>query len=314
MSEAQQIVHVGPTVPHHTYLGGSDIGAVFGLSPHKSSLAVWMAKTQRGQAFDNKRTKSGNRFERVILENYIEDTGHALTYPGTLSHTKQPTGSTPDAIENGKVDVQVKFVGVDESRRWLPEILGGDGIPPEVYAQVHWETWHIREVLGVHHPVARVLAQIGTEPRVYDVVIDDDFTSDLIEGGLRWWHDYVVADKTPIVTQKDADNMRWLYRRAGKQLAPITDEVEALAREYKAHGKVESDAKKLREAVAVKLMDSIRDGLGFEGNGVRATWREQRGNIDWQKVARELGATDEWGEACRKESHRVLDVRVREEK
>lgn len=309
MSDTKSI-QVGPTVDHGSYLGGSDIAAVAGIHPYKTALSVWAEKTRRGPAYDSASARSGNRFERVILENYAEDSGEALSFPGTLLHANGITGSTPDAIEADVRDVQVKFVGIDEARRWGVPEFGEEGVPPEVLAQVHWEHWHMSEVLGVRDPLAKVVAQVGTIPRVFTVRIDDEFTSNLLEAGHKWWRDYVIADRVPVVVERDADLMRHMYRHAGKALMPMSPEVERLARDYYEQQQAESRAGKAKAAIAVKLMEAIRDDLGYQGDGIKVTWAEKRGRVKWEELARLRGVTDFEAEEWREKGTRTISVRV----
>lgn len=305
-----EAVKIGPTVDHATYLGGSDIGAVVGLSPYKTALSVWAEKTHRAPPFDNAHTRSGNRFERVILENYAEDHAAELTFPGTLLAPGSVTGSTPDALEGGVRDVQVKFVGYEESRRWGAPEHGEEGIPPEVLAQVHWEHYHIQAALGMRDPLAKVVAQVGTVPRVFVVRIDDEFTSHLIEAGLRWWRDYVVADRMPMVVARDSDLLKHIYPNAGKELVPMPADVERLARDYHKQQQAESRAGKAKALLAVQLMEAIGERLGYQGDGIKVTWRPQRGKVKWEDLARLRGVTDFEAEEWRAKATRVIDVRI----
>jgi predicted phage-related endonuclease len=315
MSTAEQIVGVGPTVDHATYVGGSDIAALVGLSPYKTALDVWAEKTGRKTFAGNARTRAGNAFERAILSLYAEERSVELMFPGTL--VAGVTGATPDAISDDAKVVQAKMVGIRQADRWGPALLGADGIPQEVLAQIHYEVWHAEKRLerefGGH-----AVAQIGTEQRVYEVPIDREFSAALVEAGERFWRDHVVTGRMPIVGDgPDMNTLRLVYQRPGALIRAMTDEDHALALEYARHRDAESAAREAKEAVGAQLAARIGDDTGFSrgfGRSVtKATWAEERGKVDWKACAQALGATDKVAEQYRKEPSRVLRVFVKGE-
>jgi predicted phage-related endonuclease len=312
-ASALESLHVGPTIPHSQYLGASDVGALFGLSQYRTALDVWAEKMGRAPPRSNVRTQSGNDFEPVIRERYAATWGAVLTFPGTLRHGV--TGATPDAVANGARDVQMKFVGFEQSRHWGPPDLGADALPAEVLAQVHFEHWHLMYVLGVRDDVAHVVAQVGTDTRLYETPIDEEFSEYLVEGARKWWRDHVVADRMPVVTERDANLLRHMYRdHRNTALEPMSDELAQIVRAYHAEQQAEARARKAKEAFAVQLMEAIRDGHGFSAPGLKVTWRPQRGRIDWEQYARSLGATDATAEQYRAAASRVIDVRAKGDK
>ena len=74
------------------YLGGSDIGAILGLSPYKTPLDIWLEKTgkQINQA-DNLPIRFGTFAESFVANEYARTTGTTLIeYPKAISHSKYP--------------------------------------------------------------------------------------------------------------------------------------------------------------------------------------------------------------------------------
>ncbi len=311
--EALAIVGVGPTVDHSTYLGGSDIAAVVGLSPYGTALDVWARKTGRATFPGNTRTRAGNAFERVILELYAAEIGTELEFPGTL--LSGITGATPDAIGDGCRVVQAKMVGIRQAERWGAVCLAEDGIPQEVLAQVHYESWHAQKRYGTAFG-AHVVAQLGTEQRVYAVEIDNEFAASLVEAGERFWRDFVVTDRMPIVTgAKNMETLRCVYKHPNETLRAMSAAELDMALQYAGHRNAESAAKKAKEEIGARLCEAIGGDAGMSsgyGKGVtRATWKQQRGKIDWEACAKTLGATDKMAEQFRKEPSRTLNVYVK---
>lgn len=306
----------GPTVDHATYVGGSDIAAIVGLSPYASPLDVWAEKTRRAKFEGNRRTRAGQLLEPGILSLYAQERGVDLWFPETIV-TPEHTGCTPDAVSSAGYDVQVKLVGLQQAERWedVPELGVGDenGIPPEVLAQIHYEAWHIAEVHGVRGVRGHVVAQIGTDQRVYEVEIDQGFAETLVDAGRRFWRDHVVTDRMPIVKENDRPTLGRIYPTSNGDVVSITGEVLALAYRYAELTEEIDRADADRETVGAQLCSLIGERSGFVGvaAGVRVTWNQQRGKIRWEPCARALGATDAIAERYRGEAHRVLRVSVK---
>ena len=67
------------------YLGGSDIGAVLGLSPFKSPLAVWMEKTGKDvKPVDSLPLRFGSFAEEFVANEYAKATGFALRHDESI--------------------------------------------------------------------------------------------------------------------------------------------------------------------------------------------------------------------------------------
>lgn len=302
----------GPTVDHATYVGGSDIAAIVGLSPYATALDVWAEKTRRAKFEGNRRTRAGQVLEPGILALYAEEQSVDLWFPDTMV-TSDHTGCTPDAVSSAGYDVQVKLVGIQQAERWGESSEGEDGVPPEVLAQIHYEAWHIAELHGVRDVRGHVVAQIGTDQRVYDIGIDRDFADVLVDAGRRFWRDHVVTDRMPIVREGDKATLGRIYPKNSSVVTSISGEALALAYRH-AELKEEIDrAESECDVVDAKLCALIGEQSGFVGvaAGVKVTWNQQRGKVRWEACARALGATDAIAEKFRGEAHRVLRVNVK---
>lgn len=309
---------VGPTVDHATYIGGSDIGALAGLSERSTALDVWAEKTGRKKWDGNALSRAGQHFERPILDFYRAERGAGeLTYPGTL--LRGITGATPDALDICGRCIQVKMVGNRQAMSWGPEHLGSEGIPVDVYAQVHFEAWHVWKVLGAFSPDARVVAQMGTEQRVYVVDLDYSFATDLVGVAESFWRDHIERDQMPEVADTSREMLQIIYRSYNRGLLEMPESVLSFAKVYAAARAEEKDAKNRKEAIGQDLCALIGQSEGFYAGDQRkpdckVTWSAQRGKVDWETYAKELGGSDEGAEKFRRESSRVLRVALKGEK
>jgi predicted phage-related endonuclease len=320
-----------PTLPHASYLGGSDIAAILGIDPFRSALSVWGEKTGRLTGTTSPAMEAGNDFEGAIVAGYrrrvlgarvgaLSGVAELVSYPGpgTLRSSRDPwRAATPDALailrRRGGAVAQAKLVGFGMSREWGAEEDGPDGVPAHVHAQVHWETLHAREALGIAGEVAHVVAAIGTELRVYELEIDDAMISDLLDAGRDFWKRHVERGEMPIVTEKDRDQLVELFPRAREPLAEPSEDALELIQRFDAARAIAKAADVTKETIAAQLCALIGDREGFSGKWGRAVWREQsRARTDWKAIAEQLGATPELiAKATTTTACRVLDVRLK---
>jgi len=313
-----EVVPTGPTVAdHNSYLGASDIGAVAGLGSYKTALDVYAEKRGVTHFEGNEFTEMGNAFERPALELYARRQGVVLSYPGTLVHSNFPwAGATPDAIADGKMVAECKIVGRHASRRWGDPEDGPDGVPPEVLCQVHWQTWIARDnkVLKDNGQPAHVVAVMGTDMPVYEVPIEDDMIEGLVEIGRDFWERCVVGGEMPVVEGDHASDILAAIhpRHVRDMLLPMTSEVEKLAREYDEARSTQKEADAHQKQLGAQLKALIGEEAGFQGNGVKATWKTKQGSPRWKKIAEAAGASKVLiHEHTPADGARVLDVRVK---
>lgn len=286
-----------------SYIGASEAAAVLGIDPFSGPLQVWARKVLGEQGEQTEAMRAGNDFEPVILARYARRMGVTLEQPGTLRHPDHAfIGATPDAIANGRVNVQAKMVGVHAARHWGPESDGAEGVPDHYLVQVQIE------MAVANLDVTHVAAQIGTELRVYRVERHRDLAENVIDLEVDFWHRHIATGSAP-----EGD---WtprllvaLHPRALRPLAPAPPAVDGLVAAYMAARDAEKKADEAKKAAATALMQKIGDGDGFKGDWGTVRWREQRGRVDWDGYARALGGNEIDADGYRGEASRVIDVR-----
>lgn len=267
----------GPTVPHSSYLGASDIGVVVGENHMaRDQSDVWGEKKGHLHFQGTTETELGNAFERPMLQVWAAERELDVTFPGTMLHPLEHwAGATPDgvAVEQEAV-IEAKVVGFEMRNHWGPEVLGVEGVPSAVVCQAHWQAWVLR---ANDTPITRgiVVACFGTQLRTYIFPIDDELIEFLVAEGRAWWTYYVEGNREPpgragheIVAAIHPANVR-------DDLDEPTDEVVALAIEFDAARSDEKAAKKRKDGLGLQLKRAIGEGLGFYGGGIKATWKKQ---------------------------------------
>lgn len=311
-----------PTESRTTYLGGSDIGAIAGLSPYRTELDVWGAKTLGVEQEASPEMEAGTVLEAGIVDLYLRRRGGIATVLGTLRDPRETwIGATPDRVVRGARglrNVQCKLVGLHGAGRWGDPEDGPDGVPADVLAQVAWES-HVLRSNGVAVELSEVAALIGTDLRIFEVPTDEEFVDALRTLARAFWHGHVLTKKPPEVTEGNASSARDVLTRLWpshrRPLVDATPEQVELAREYDRARAAVKAAETTRDLVAARLQLAINDSEGFAtaDKSVRATWKTNAsGGCDWKALGEAL-ATPEQIKAFEKPGARVLRVTVKED-
>jgi len=319
-----------PTLSRVGYCGASDIAAILGMSPFHTPLDVWAAATGRVERKPSTpELEAGNDHEAAVIAGYARRVARAQLVervehpgPGTLlSPRDRRRGATPDAIAHhvrwGPIVAEAKYVGAGASRAWGDESLGADGVPEHVLCQVHWQTLTVREVYGWSAPIAHVAADLGTDRRVYEVEIDDAMIDAMLEAFVVWWRAHVEHDEPPSPCERDLATLALLYPAPRRPLSMyVPHEVEMLAAEYAVAREAVKLAEKNRDGIAALLCSALGESEGYRWRGGKAVWSPRvRASVDWQTIARELGASQETiDKHTETATSRVLDVRLKRER
>jgi len=158
-------------------VGGSDIGAIAGLSPFESAITKWAKKTK--QILDdfepNMSMRLGTKLETPILEIFAEEHPELEIYlTGTWGHKKFPwQRANPDALYK-KPDGTWGIIEVKFSRDYWSEV------PQHYRAQVLW----YMNVFAIQE--AKLVALAGSSYQEFDVEWDSFEASSLVAAAYRF--------------------------------------------------------------------------------------------------------------------------------
>lgn len=176
------------------YVGGSDIGAIVGVSPWQNALDVYEAKLGLAPPPDAAQLKifrRGKLLEPAVLGMLCVDRPDVLLANSNRRYrdSQQPLFSCEVDAEAtvGGEDVNIEVKTSRVAREWGE--AGTEDIPPVYSAQAQWGLG----ITGKRRTL--VAALIWDELRVFEVVRNDDVIAWLREEALKFWS--LVEARTP---------------------------------------------------------------------------------------------------------------------
>ena len=290
-----------------SYIGGSDIGRIAGLSPYGGPLDVWLEKT--GRATPRRRPKAqqgkldwGSKLELLVLEELAARTGMVVTPnrgPDGEQKTFQHPGNkwfagTPDGWANqgsyrdqrGHL-VEAKTAGGRTADRWGQE--GSDCAPDEYLAQAAW----YMEILDVDHTHLPVLFD-GYDFKLFELPRDRAFGAALLALGERFVQDHIETGLPP-PAQTPEERLALqagLFPRDIKSVTQSTPELDALVLELRDLRRSSQLGSQRELELRATLVEAIQDSAGLEGDWGIISYKRNRDSLktDWEAVAREMFA------------------------
>lgn len=200
-------------------IGGSDIAALLGLSPYKSSLQLWAEKVGHPGAVlpQGIHLRYGQHLESFVAREYELVTGlHTSEIDSIISHPEHGfmfasidrlVSNEPDAMTfvNGRVTtdrlLECKTSSVFSSREWGVE--GTDQVPRAYLLQCAW----YMAISGCGQADIAVL--IGNSDfRVYTVRRNMRLEALMLDKAQRFWHEHVLSREPPAPkTVQDAQSL-----------------------------------------------------------------------------------------------------------
>ena len=199
------------SVDRSKYIGGSDIGAILGLSPYRTPLEVWMEKTGKPIGLlDSLPLRFGSFAEEFVASEYARATGFELTQD-------QSTHIHPaHAFMSAHID---RFVLEDEIIKAPTRILecktanpfaraqwgevGTDQVPMSYLCQCVW----YMAITGIAKTDLAVLFG-NSEFRIYEINKDAELENLVIEKATQFWSEYVLKDiPPPALTERDCQTL-----------------------------------------------------------------------------------------------------------
>ena len=258
------------------YLGGSDIGAILGLSPFKSPLAVWMEKTGKEvKPVDSLPLRFGSFVEEFVANEYTKATGF------TLRHDESIYIHPDHSYMSAHIDRFVHSDGLDQAATKILECKtanpfsraqwgepGSDQIPLHYLTQV---TWYLA-ITGIERADIAVLFG-NTDFRIYTILRDPELENLVLEKAQHFWNAYVLKNQPP--PAQTPEDCQLLFQRGdpSKTLEANAETLALLGRLQTLHyqgNACEEEITTLKTQIMAQMQDA--EVLAHQGQ-VLATWK-----------------------------------------
>jgi putative phage-type endonuclease len=272
-----------------TGIGGSDIGAIIGVSKWSTPLDIYLSKVENVASEETAPMRWGNLLESVVANEFANKTGLRIQRVNKMIHKPGaewmianvdravvPEGARTVVFSKSKsrlntpTIVEIKTARDAEDWGDAPSIydfddwkdaIGGDEIPLSYAAQIQWYLG----ITGAGECFVPVLFG-GSNFRVYRVAFDKEIFDFLVEAARKFWFDHVIERNPPELTS--LDDFKKLYPNDNGNKVEATDEIiQSVARISSLKNEIEKlEAEK--DAESLKVAEYLGEATSLEYAGV----------------------------------------------
>jgi putative phage-type endonuclease len=255
-----------------TYIGGTDIGCILGLSPYKTPLDIFREKTT--EVIDESISEAaywGIAFEDIVAQEYSKRTGLKNEKPaGLMRHPEHKfLAANIDrwVVGNDQAFVlECKTAGFHKNKEWGEE--GTNQIPQLYLCQVAYYA----AICDV--PRVDIAVLIGGQNfRIYTYLKDKEFEEKLVRAACAFWNNYVLKGIAP--SASNLGDVTTLYPKSNGLAIQADREVVADVEELKAIKEREKILATNKATLEAKIKSCIGENelLMNEVGEVLATWK-----------------------------------------
>ena len=194
------------SVDRTKYIGGSDIGAILGLSRFRTPLEVWMEKTgKETKGLDSLPLRFGSFAEEFVASEYARATGFDLVHDESIyihpQHSFMSAHMDRFVLEDGATSptriLECKTANPFNSGEWGE--VGSDEVPMSYLCQCIW----YMAITNINRVDLAVLFG-NSDFRIYEIARDLELENAILEKANSFWNEYVLKDLPP-PAQSEAD-------------------------------------------------------------------------------------------------------------
>jgi len=275
------------------YLGGSDIGAILGLSKYRSPVDVWLEKTgKKTNQVDNLPIRFGSFAEEFVASEYASATGYQVVHQTEpIIHEMHPFLQghidrfvfANGAIANSKPSHLLECKTANPFARSDWGDVGSDEVPMSYLAQCHW-------YLALTQLERCDLAVLfgNSEFRIYHIDRDAELENSLIEKAVHFWERHVIADEPPS-PQTLADYQQLFHTEVAGKTITASDKDLALITQFQTLTKELGCAEEALTHIKEQIMANMGDAekLLYQDQ-VLATWKRPKPSVRFDSKRFEL--------------------------
>lgn len=193
------------TVDRSKYIGGSDIGAILGVSRFRTPLQVWMEKTgKESKSFDSLPLRFGSFAEEFVASEYTRATGLELVHDQAIfiHPTHAYMSAHIDRFVLGKREntrpthlLECKTAHPFTAGQWGE--AGSDEVPMSYLCQCIW----YMSITNLDRVDLAVLFG-NSDFRIYEITRDLALEAVILQKAAAFWQDYVLKDIAPPISSE----------------------------------------------------------------------------------------------------------------
>ena len=301
-------------------IGGSDIGAICGVSPFTSARQVYLNKTgqftesMKPGAAAQERMHFGHLLEPIVADEFaarelVEDKAHLklVNIGATLQHKDYPWALAN--VDRLIVDTDGRPWGILEckttSEYMNEEWESGESLQSYVY-QLNWYLW----ILGLERGYFACLVG-GNKFYIYPVYRNDELINEvMLPAAKKFWNENVLALKEPEMQSVDTDFVNQTYSDVVKnsELVMEDDTANDLAETVFNCKRQIKELTSIMEEAQNKLKDRLKENeIGYTKDyTIKWSPRSQK-RVDNDKLKKEY--PDVYQEVLKTISFRTMSVK-----
>lgn len=305
-------------------IGGSDAGAILGVSPYKGPFAVWSEKMGNADTMeDSEAMRQGRDLEDYVARRFVEKTGRkVLREYGMLRSNAHPcmVANIDRKLRGVKAGLECKTSKDLYMKRWH-----GDEMPMEYYCQcLHylavtgWRTWYLCVVIyGTAVKVYKISRGVGRREKGVDEYIDNvqDDIDALVEREEAFWTEYIEGHNMPPVDGLKATGEALGRMYADSEDVAIDSDVDdewAIDEVIRLKDEKRSIEKRIREAEN-RLKAKMATAEELRSTAALVTWKPQKRRTISAAKIRELYPEVDLKKIKEETSTRRFSVRTEDE-
>jgi hypothetical protein len=269
------------SVDRSKYIGGSDIGAILGLSRFRSPLEVWMEKTgKETKKLDSLPLRFGAFAESFVASEYARATSFELIHDESIyihpTHHMMSAHVDRFVLEGSTCAptriLECKTANPFSSADWGE--IGSDEVPMSYLCQCIW----YMAITNINKIDLAVLFG-NSDFRIYEIARDLELENTILQKASHFWNEYVLKDIAP-PAQSEADCQTLFSKgdptksvEAKVQTLELTRRLQLLNSEINIREEEISSIKQ-------NIMNQMREAetLSYQGK-VLATWKAPKASF-----------------------------------
>ncbi len=262
------------------YIGGSDVGAILGLSRFRSPLDVWMEKTGKDVKYlDSLPLRFGSFAESFIAAEYSRSTGLELIHDESIHIHPEYSFMSAHVdrlvLENRSIPSRIlecKTANPFSTSEWGE--VGSDEVPMSYLCQCIW----YMAITNLDRVDLAVLFG-NSDFRIYEITRDIDLEKMVIQKAEVFWQEHVLEDIPPPAMSEQDCHTLFGKGDSSKSIEAKTETLELTKRLQLLNGEIEVREEEI-SSIKQNIMNQMQEAetLTYQGK-VLATWKAPKASF-----------------------------------